>query len=184
MGLLPVRNAASKPVILKRLFGHRKSDPSEALYAAIVAAARQERFYAEWQVPDNLDGRFDMLVLHMFLTLDRLRHFGAESNVLRQALTDRFFAEMDAALREVGVGDISVGKKVRKMAEAFFGRVAAYTQGMDQGETALGEALARNVYAECDSSHAIDMACWTLKAKHVLSTQDYSSLSEGQVRFE
>jgi cytochrome b pre-mRNA-processing protein 3 len=171
-------------VIFKRLFGQRKPDPSEALYAAIVAAARQEKFYAEWQVPDTLDGRFDLMVLHMFLTLDRLRHFGAESEVLRQALTDRFFAAMDAALREVGVGDISVGKKVRKMAEAFFGRVAAYTAGMEKSEAELSDALKRNIYADVDGRHAIDLARWVLQAKAILAKQELNDIAQGHVRFE
>jgi cytochrome b pre-mRNA-processing protein 3 len=171
-------------VILKQLFGQRAPDPSEALYGAIVAAARQEKFYATWNAPDTLDGRFDMLVLHMFLVLDRMRSFGKPSEQLRQALTDRFFAAMDAALREVGVGDLTVGKKVRKMAEAFFGRVTAYAAGIEQGEVALSEALSRNIYADADSSHAIALARWMLHAKLLLATQDYESLSKGHVRFE
>ena len=171
-------------MIFKQLFGQRKPDPSEALYGAIVAAARQEKFYAEWRVPDTLDGRFDMMVLHMFLTLDRLREFGAESEVLRQALTDRFFAAMDAALREVGVGDISVGKKVRKMAEAFFGRVAAYTAGIEKGEVDLSDALNRNVYAEVDGRHAVHLARWVLSAKAILAEQSLNEIAQGRVRFE
>jgi cytochrome b pre-mRNA-processing protein 3 len=171
-------------MILKRLFGDRSPDPSEALYVAIVAAARQEKFYAEWKVPDTLDGRFDVLVLHMFLVLDRLRSFGTESELLRQALTDKFFAEMDAALREVGVGDLAVGKKVRKMAEAFFGRVTAYAAAIQTGNDALAEAMARNIYAGADSSHATDLASWTLRAVDALSHQTYKIMAQGQVRFE
>ena len=171
-------------MIFKRLFGQRKPDPSEALYAAIVAAARQPKFYADWKVPDTLDGRFDMMVLHMFLTLDRLRHFGTDSEVLRQALTDRFFAAMDAALREVGVGDISVGKKVRKMAEAFFGRVAAYTAGIEKGEAGLSDALKRNIYVEVDGRCADDLAQWTLRAQAALAAQGLEDISRGVVRFE
>jgi cytochrome b pre-mRNA-processing protein 3 len=171
-------------VILKRLFGQGKPDPSEALYATIVAAARQEKFYARWQVPDTMDGRFDILILHMFLVLDRLRSFGNESEELRQALTDRFFAAIDAALREVGVGDLAVGKKVRKMAEAFFGRVAAYTAGIEEGDQALREALSRNVFADGDDSHASDLAMWTLNAKRLISTHDLETISTGNVRFE
>ncbi len=152
-------------MILQRLFGRKKLDPSDALYASIVAAARQEKFYADWRVPDTLDGRFEMMVLHVFLVLDRLRGFGAEADVLKQALTDRFFAEMDAALREVGVGDLAVGKKVRKMAEAFYGRATAYTGGLAKSEPELAEALKRNVFAEADATHVNTLAKWTLKAR-------------------
>ncbi len=171
-------------MILKRLFGDRSPDPSEALYAAIVAAARQEKFYAEWKVPDTMDGRFDMLVLHMFLVLERLRGFGEESEKLRQALTDKFFAEMDAALREVGVGDLAVGKKVRKMAEAFFGRMTAYSKAVESGEGALAEALARNIFAGHDEHHAAALAQWTLNAIAALSNIKYTDMSQGHVRFE
>jgi cytochrome b pre-mRNA-processing protein 3 len=171
-------------VIFQNLFGWKKPDPSDALYGAIVAAARQEKFYAQWLVPDSLDGRFDMMVLHMFLVLDRLRSFGSEGDTLRQALTDRFFAEMDSALREVGVGDLSVGKKVRKMAEAFFGRATVYTTAMAAGETAMVNALARNIYAESDASKAGELAKWSLQARNVLAKLNLDEFTSGKVRFE
>ncbi len=96
----------------------RKPDASQVLYERIVAAARQEVFYAQWAVPDTVDGRFDMIALHLFLVLDRLKGEGPAVEAFRQVLTDTFFQDMDRSLREMGVGDISVGKKVRKMAEA------------------------------------------------------------------
>jgi cytochrome b pre-mRNA-processing protein 3 len=171
-------------VILRWLFGRAKIDPSEALYAAIVAAARQEKFHADWGVPDTMDGRFDMLALHMFLVLDRLRAFGEEAKDLSQALTDRFFAEMDAALRQVGVGDLSVGKKVRKMAEAFYGRVSVYTAALEKDDGKLREALARNIYAGVDSSRSDVLAKWTRNARKILANQDFSAFAKGLVRFE
>ncbi len=171
-------------MIFQRLFGRKKPDPSDAIYVAIVAAARQEKFYAEWRVPDTLDGRFEMMVLLVFLVLDRLRGFGAEANELRQALTDRFFAEMDSALREVGVGDLVVGKKVRKMAEAFYGRATAYTGGLAKSEQELAEALKRNLFAEADATHVHELAKWTWQARDVLSTLQYEDMAAGRVRFE
>jgi cytochrome b pre-mRNA-processing protein 3 len=171
-------------MILQRLFGKPKADPSDAVYAAIVAAARQPKFYAEWKVPDTMDGRFDMMVLHVFLVIDRLRSFGPEAEDIRQALTDRFFAEMDSALREAGVGDLTVGKKVRKMAEAYFGRATAYTTAMASGEAALTEAMARNVFAGADASHAVDLAKWTLQAKQVLAGCSLDAMRAGAIRFE
>jgi cytochrome b pre-mRNA-processing protein 3 len=172
-------------VILRWLFGRRRPDPSEALYAAIVAAARQEKFYAQWGVPDTLNGRFDMMVLHTFLVMERLRDFGSESEELSQALINGFFAQMDAALREVGVGDLVVGKKVRKMAEAYFGRATAYAKALaDDDTTALAEAVARNVYAGTDAKHAADVAQWARLAKAALKQQALAELAQGQVRFE
>jgi cytochrome b pre-mRNA-processing protein 3 len=181
---LHVSNDRSKPVIFQSLFGRKKPDASDALYAAIVAAARQEKFYAQWLVPDTIDGRFDMMVLHVFLVLDRLRSFGAEANELSQSLTDRFFAEMDSALREVGVGDLVVGKKVRKMAEAFYGRASAYKVGLAQGDQVMAEALTRNVYAEADARHADKLAKWSLKARDVLATFSLEDFKAGRVTFE
>jgi cytochrome b pre-mRNA-processing protein 3 len=171
-------------MILQHLFGRKKPDPCDALYAAIVAAARQPKFYSEWKVPDTLDGRFDMMVLHVFLVIDRLRAFGAEANELKQALTDRFFAEMDSALREVGVGDLVVGKKVRKMAEAYFGRATAYAKALTEGNAAMQDALTRNVFAGADASQSSELAKWSLQAKESLATFELDAFKSGQVRFE
>jgi cytochrome b pre-mRNA-processing protein 3 len=169
-------------VILKALFGRKPADPSEALYAAIVAAARQEKFYAVWGVPDSMDGRFDMQVLHMYLVLERLGESGVEAEALRQTLTDRFFAAMDAALREVGVGDLAVGKKVRKMAEAFFGRIKAYSAATTEND--LRDAFARNIYAGAEAGRAGALATWTIQARQVLKTQALDAVARGDVRFE
>jgi cytochrome b pre-mRNA-processing protein 3 len=107
--------------ILNRL--SRRPDAAQVLYEAIVAAARHPVPYADWGVRDTVDGRFDMIALHAFLVLDRLK---GSAEAFRQELVDELFRDMDRSLREMGVGDISVGKKVRKMAEVFYGRVAAY----------------------------------------------------------
>jgi cytochrome b pre-mRNA-processing protein 3 len=168
-------------VILRWLFGTPKRDLSDPLYAAIVAAARQPKFYADWRVPDTIDGRFDMMVLHVFLVLERLKTIGADAAPLAQALTDRFFAEMDAALREVGVGDLSVGKKVRKMAEAFYGRVSAYSSADADG---LKDAIARNIFAGVDATHAADVSKWMLQARKCLTAFDLAAFERGEIKFE
>jgi cytochrome b pre-mRNA-processing protein 3 len=169
-------------VILKALFGRKPADPSEALYAAIVAAARQEKFYVAYGVPDTMDGRFDLQVLHMYLVLERLAEFGAETADVRQALTDRFFTAMDSALRETGVGDLAVGKKVRKMAEAFFGRMTAYRTSTN--EESLQQALTRNIYVDTDAAKAGALAHWTILARNALKPQTLADMIEGNVRFE
>jgi cytochrome b pre-mRNA-processing protein 3 len=171
-------------MILQWLLGKRDVDPSENLYGAIVAAARQEKFHADWSVPDTLDGRFDMLVLHMVLVLDRLHALGKPAETLAQALTDRFFADMDAALREVGVGDLTVGKKVRKMAEAFYGRAAAYRKALAAGdEAALTQAIARNIYAGSSETGSAPLAAWARNAHTLLADQALADMAEGRVRF-
>jgi cytochrome b pre-mRNA-processing protein 3 len=169
-------------VILKALFGRKPADPSEAVYAAIVAAARQAKFYADWGVPDTMEGRFDLQVLHMYLVLVRLGDFGTEAEPLRQALTDRFFAAMDAALREVGVGDLAVGKKVRKMAEAFFGRIKVYSAAINQEE--LRDALTRNIYADANASQSGKLSDWVIQARHALKSQSLDAMAKGDIRFE
>ena len=121
------------------------------LYGAAVAAARDPYLYASIGVPDTLDGRFDLVGLHAFLLIRRLRHAPAPGAALAQAVFDAMFADMDINLRELGVGDMSIGKRVRAMWEAFHGRAAVYETAMDQAgavadDAKLVEAIARNVW--------------------------------------
>ncbi len=119
-----------------------------AHYAALVAQARRHEFYEGLGVPDTLDGRFDLIVLHASLYLKRLRAAGRDGRVLAQTVFDQMFFNLDQSLRELGVGDISLPKKMRKMVSAFYGRAAAYDKALAAGpDDALAEALARNIYA-------------------------------------
>ena len=121
---------------------------AHALYGCIVERARDPVFYQEYRVPDTLDGRFDLLVLQCYLVLRRLRAAGEAGERLAQETFDVMIEDLDRNLREIGVGDLSVGKKVKVMARAFYGRVAAYEAGLaeDADDGALAEALRRNVY--------------------------------------
>lgn len=166
-------------MFLKQLFV-KKPHRSEALYAAIVAAARQPRFFASWSVPDTVDGRFDMMVLHMFLMLQRLK---AENVEICQQLTDLFFKDMDRSLREMGVGDLAVGKKVRKMAEGFYGRLNAYGKVIDGNETELTAALHRNVYADDGKANATPLAQWAMATHQLLATQKTETILNAEVNF-
>jgi len=165
-------------MILKGLFA-RKPDKAKILYEAIVAAARQEKFYAQWGVPDTIDGRFEMISLHLFLVLDRLKEGGADTQKLRQQLTDTFFADMDRSLREMGVGDLSVGKKVRKMAEVFYGRVTAYAAALERGGD-VEAVLRRNIFAELPGDDVTVFASWVRDSRARLANQD---LEQGKVVF-
>ena len=131
------------------LFKRKASRNSvRAVYGAIVAAARHPKPYAEWGVPDTVDGRYDMIVLIAVVVLDRLGSGGESAQDFAQGLTDEVFADMDRSLREMGVGDLSVGKKVRRMAEVFYGRARAYKPAIQAGDvTELAGALYRNVHA-------------------------------------
>lgn len=160
----------------------RAPDVAQGLYERIVAAARQERFYADWAVPDTVDGRFDMIALHVFLVLDRLKGEGADAEAFRQRLTDTFFRDMDRSLREMGVGDLSVGKKVRKMAEAFYGRVVAYAAALDDG-AGLDDALRRNIFPHAPQQDVSQLAHWVMRAREMLRQQDAAALLRGEVTF-
>src|SRR4051795_13068156 len=117
------------------------------LYTAAVAAARDPYLYATLGVPDTLDGRFDAVGLHVYLVIRRLNTSPAPGPELAQAVFDAMFSDMDVNLREMGVGDLSVGKRVRTMWEAFHGRAVAYDAAMDAGDPAAMElALTRNVW--------------------------------------
>lgn len=171
-------------MILKRLFG-RTPAPERACYEAIVAAARHPAFYARWGVGDTLDGRFDMIALHTWLVLDRLK--GA-APAFRQALVDEFFRDMDRSLREMGVGDLSVAKKVRKMAEVFYGRIAAYDTAVAAEGTALADALARNVFPDepkgAESEGARRLAAHVAAQRAHLAAQDAAAIARGRVDFK
>ncbi|RME63670.1 MAG: ubiquinol-cytochrome C chaperone [Alphaproteobacteria bacterium] len=120
---------------------------ADARYGEIVAYARCPAFYREGAVPDTLDGRFDMLSLVLTLYLEALERTGTDGMAFSQAVQERFFADMDRGLREMGVGDMSVGKQIKRMARAFFGRRQAYGAALAMADdAALHAALARNVY--------------------------------------
>jgi cytochrome b pre-mRNA-processing protein 3 len=120
----------------------------ERLYGAIVAQARQRVFYSDLAVPDTVEGRFDLLVLHIHLLYRRLSAESVPMRDIGQGVFDRFVADMDATLRELGVGDLAVPKRMRAMGEAFYGRSAVYDAALaDADESKLAGALLRNVYS-------------------------------------
>lgn len=124
-----------------------RDEAAHALYLALVAQARQPAFFRDFGVPDTLDGRFDMVALHAFLVLHRIRAAAPAAAVLGQRLFDVMFADMDQALRELGAGDLSVGRKVKAMASAFYGRIAAYQAPLVAGDLdGLAQALRRNLF--------------------------------------
>ncbi len=133
---------------LRSLFGQSKPDVRvKAAYDAIVSAAREPALYREYGVPDTFDGRFESLVLHMHLVLRRLKGGPQSASRFAQNLFDTMFDAMDVDLREMGAGDMGVGKRVKDMARAFYGRAAAYDAALDDPERALPQALERNLLA-------------------------------------
>jgi cytochrome b pre-mRNA-processing protein 3 len=124
------------------------------LHDRIVAAARRPAlFLPPYAVPDTLDGRFDLLVLLTILVLRRLESLPEPGPEIAQELVNAVFDRFDADLREMGVGDLAVPKRVKKLAGAFAGRSAAYRDALDGNGTALATALGRNIYGgktDCD----------------------------------
>ena len=123
------------------------------MYQLIVQQARDPKFYRDFSVPDTVDGRFEMISLHVFLVLRRLRRSSEGASKLSQGLFDYMFEDMDLSLREMGAGDMGVGKRVKSMIQAFYGRVASYEEGLTDGKKFLEAALLRNVYGTINSSN-------------------------------
>jgi cytochrome b pre-mRNA-processing protein 3 len=125
----------------------RRDDSIERLYGAIVAQARLPVFYAGYDVPDSVEGRLDMIMLHTVLVLERTEAAGEALKALGQAVFDRFCQDMDDNLREMGVGDLAVPKQMQRIAGAFYGRARVYRTALAAAEQGLlVEALHRNIY--------------------------------------
>jgi len=161
----------------------RHRDPADALYAEVVDAARRPLFYAELGVPDTVDGRFDMIALHAFLVLRGLRAEPAAA--FAQAFFDAMFEDMDRNLREMGAGDLGVGRRVKLMAKAFYGRIAAYDRGLAAGDAALGEALRRNLYRKSEpSDRQVAALCdYVRREAAAVGGADPNRLMSGEVGF-
>jgi cytochrome b pre-mRNA-processing protein 3 len=161
------------------------------LYGAAVAAAREPSLYRSFGVADTLDGRFDLVCLHAFLLVRRLQREEAPGPTLAQAVFDAMFSDMDISLREMGVGDLSVGRRVRAMWEAFNGRAHAYESALAEstlaegGATALEAALVRNVWrgSAPPDGCAAALARLVIAQAACLDGQDFAALAAGEARF-
>ena len=155
------------------------------LYGAAVAAAREPFPYRHLGVPDTLDGRFDLVGLHVCLLIRRLRHDASPGPALAQAVFDAMFSDMDITLREIGVGDLGVPRRVRAMWEALNGRARAYEAALDADDpAALAAALARNVWRGSPPPEAPDIlaAITRAQARH-LAGQALAALAQGRTSF-
>jgi len=131
----------------------RTDDAALRLYQGIVAQARRPEFYLRCGVADTPDGRFDMVILHTYVVLRRLRAEHEVAGDLAQALFDMMFADIDQNLREMGIGDMGISHRIKAMAQGFYGRMAAYDAGLDSGDRQmLTEALERNLYRNTQPS--------------------------------
>ncbi len=171
-------------MILARFRRNSQARTIHALYGAIVAQARSVAFYADYRVPDTVEGRFDLIVLHLVLLLNRLDRRAEAGRGLGQELFDAFCRDLDANLREMGVGDLAVPKRMQAFAEAFYGRQAAYLAALDAADQRVFEkALARNIFPAGDDSGAVQLARYARAAVTRLDAQDDGALIRGEVVF-
>lgn len=152
------------------------------IYGMIVTSAREPAFYDRYGVPDTVDGRFDLVVLHLWMVLRRL---GADmdSRNLAQGVFDHFCSDMDANLREMGVSDMTVPKRMQAFGQAFYGRSAAYDTALAEGHEALARALDKNVFNGRDLERARRLANYVEASVEKLATVDAAALSGGQRPF-
>jgi len=168
---------------------HRKSvkNAAAALYQAAVTQSRDPRFYTVFGVADTIDGRFDLISLHVYLIMERLNACGREGQQLSQALFDHMFVNMELTLREIGIGDMSVPKHMKRMMRAFNGRVHSYHTAISGNDVELLTlAVAKNIYRA--ESHEIPtparlMAEYISQEAGWIMQQDFHSLSAGRISF-
>lgn len=163
----------------------REMDSAAPLYGAIVAQARSTALYAEIGVPDDVGGRFEMVVLHAILLIRRLEMGGEAARAAGQRVFDHFCSDMDNSLREMGIGDLSVPKHMRRVGEAYFGRMTAYQAGLSGNDaSALAEAIERTVFGgDGASPPAHSLAAYALAAAKSLGRQSDEAIVSGSPDF-
>ncbi len=173
--------------MLSKLFSRRRQERIAAeLYVKLVEQARSPAFFTACGVPDTLDGRFEALALHAFLVFHRLKREAPPAPDFAQALFDHMFADMDLSLREIGVTDFSIGKKVKAMGRGFYGRIVAYDRGLEaEDPEALESALRRNLYgtAEPAAGQVRAVAAYLRREVAALAAQPVAGFLAADVRF-
>ncbi len=165
---------------------NRHEEQARCLYASVVAQARQPDFYLEGGVPDTPDGRFDLILLHAFLVLHRLKDDHHETADLGQAVFDLMFVDMDQSLREMGIGDVGVSMRIKGMAKAFYGRVAAYEAGLQADDDAeMQAALQRNLYRKATPSpgQLASLAAYLVRESAAISALPIEGIRAGEIKF-
>lgn len=165
------------------LFGKKNSNQAivDRQYATLTSAARTPAFYESLNVPDTVMGRFEMLSAVMILFFRRTRASATSGQEIAQEIVDAFFQDIDHSIRELGIGDNSVPKRMKKFAGMFYGRLEAYSKAMDANDVpALAMALGRNIHPE--AADAVDMrglADWMFAAETELSAQSEDTIATG-----
>lgn len=171
--------------ILKSLFRKDNDEPAvRAVYGAIVEQARKAAFYGAAGVSDTPTGRFAMVALHGFLAMDRLGR-EPEARNFSQALFDLMFADMDRNLREMGVGDLGIGKKVKGLAQHFYAMAAACREGLKGGGDMLDAPLRQYVYQDIEpvAGALAALATYMRASEALLAEQDAAAITAGKIVF-
>ena len=151
--------------LLERLFGRSEEEPTLGLYNAVVARAREPHWYVEGQVPDTVDGRFDAVSAVLAIVMLRLEVEGRAGGEPSARLAERFVDDMDQQLRQIGIGDMTVGKHMGRMMSMLGGRLGAYRDGLAGGD--LDGAIERNLYrGEAPSPAALAHVRGEMRALH------------------
>jgi cytochrome b pre-mRNA-processing protein 3 len=155
----------------------------ESLYAATVAQARTPALYARLGAPDTPDGRFEVYTLHVVLVLDRLRGLGPPAAAVNQALFDAYIGGLDNGLRELAVGDLSVGKTMRRLGEAFYGRAKALAAAFAAlpDRAVLDSLLTRTVFGGAETETAATLGDYLLEARAALDALPAETLLAGEI---
>ncbi len=159
--------------------------PAREAYLSVVGAARQPLLYSAYHVPDTVDGRFEMIVLHAVLVIRQTKTLGEAGKRFGREFMSYLFDDMDRNLREMGTGDMRVGRRIKEMAEAFYGRAGAYQDALERQGTPLADVLARNVYPDGAPGGGIVPAFAALverQARHLEGTPQ-DALLAGKVSF-
>lgn len=181
-----------KYMILSRLFNRTSmlEGPARELYEKIIHQSRQPGFYLTLGVQDTVEGRFDMISIHAFLVMHRLKDEGEDAKEFSQKLYDLMFADMEINLREMGIGDMGMGKRVKKLVKGFYGRLSAYEKGLattDDKEETLKQALRRNLYREVDqiiTEEALDwMAHYLRRENKNMADTPLAKVMTGEIAF-
>ena len=132
--------------LLKKLKNKKIESELEYYYNNIVLLARDKRLYIQGGVPDTIDGRYELIILHCHLFVNRMILAGSEEKAFAQKLINYMFRDFDRSLREIGVGDLSVGKKIKFMVSSYYGRANTYQKALNKNSQITDEALKNNLY--------------------------------------
>ncbi len=172
--------------MLGRLLNRRaRRKQAERLHEDIIAQSRQPLFYAQLGVPDTMLGRYEMVCLHAYLVLTRLNRESEEGHQLAQTLHNLIFDDFDVALREAGLGDMGVGKRIKKLARNLHGRISVYEAGLASDDEELEAILRRNMYAsvEPDASQVAGMIAYIKAARQEMDACSGEAMFAGNPAF-